>query len=472
MPDESDLTSDALESSLNVSSAAAMFPNAKSLFQIQLKTLEEITSDCYVFLDANVLLHPYNTSKDALAAIEKTYTTLTQVNRLFIPGQSAREFAKNRETKFSQLHKQLSDFKSRLIKVTDPDPPLIATLASPYLEALDKYQQVKQQHAALVEAAKVLCEANKVYNLSLKPVQEAFEDTIRYISKSSWNDQVTDMYSTLFTEDLIVETTESIELLRKDLILRQYHSIAPGYKDKSKDDNGIGDLLIWKAILEKCERENKHALFVTSEKKSDWWVKNGDNLLYPRFSLIEEFYRSTNGNTFHISSFSDFLELFGNDITIVEEVRSEESRINNSSTTLLMSIVENITRNLDGLGQAVTGDQIRKFLTDSGYNIFNETTQVSVIGPDRRFCFHQHATQITQIASYMTLEGIDMYDKIMGSIQGEFEWTDLMSTCPSGIWYSHIQAEHATRVQRRQNICIFNTSRYGYKVVLESHTMI
>src|SRR5205085_6004956 len=46
--------------------------------------------------------------------------------------------------------------------------------------------------------------------------------------------------------------------------------------------------------------------------------------LYPRYELIDEFRRSSGGQSFHIIKFSTFLDLYGASKKVVEEVRKEE----------------------------------------------------------------------------------------------------------------------------------------------------
>ena len=73
-----------------------VYPDATELFTFRLKPIEEIEGDCIFVLDTNALLVPYATSQESLDVIKPTYERLIGENRLFIPGQVAREFVKNR----------------------------------------------------------------------------------------------------------------------------------------------------------------------------------------------------------------------------------------------------------------------------------------------------------------------------------------------------------------------------------------
>jgi hypothetical protein len=68
-----------------------------------------------------------------LKEIRATYEKLVTERRLTIPGQVAREFAKNRATKIGELYKQLSD-KRNVSQLQKGQYPL--------LESLTEYQDV------------------------------------------------------------------------------------------------------------------------------------------------------------------------------------------------------------------------------------------------------------------------------------------------------------------------------------------
>ena len=48
--------------------------------------------------------------------------------------------------------------------------------------------------------------------------------------------------------------------------------------------------------------------------------------MYPRYELVDEFRRTSDGQSFHIVSFSEFLTLFGASPQVVEEVHREETQ--------------------------------------------------------------------------------------------------------------------------------------------------
>lgn len=87
----------------NILISNIIYPDAESLFKFQLAPLEEIKNDCLVVIDTNVLLLPYTVNQKSLEEIRKTYAELIASKRLVIPGQVAREFARNRATKIAEF---------------------------------------------------------------------------------------------------------------------------------------------------------------------------------------------------------------------------------------------------------------------------------------------------------------------------------------------------------------------------------
>jgi DNA-binding response OmpR family regulator len=67
--------------------------------------------------------------------------------------------------------------------------------------------------------------------------------------------------------------------------------------------------------------------FVSGDEKPDWWHRSEGQTLYPRYELVDEFRRHSEGQSFHIIPFSQFLEIYGASQSIVQEVRREEVKV-------------------------------------------------------------------------------------------------------------------------------------------------
>ena len=163
-----------------------------------------------------------------------------------------------------------------------------------------------------------LCIADSVHYQAAKELEkliiqktEELRDKLKSIKEDvktwNWDDPVSALYRTIFTPEVIIETTKSESEIEKDLEFRIEHQIAPGFKDSNKIDKGIGDLIIWTTILELGKTNNKHVTFVSNEKKSDWFHSEFKTSLYPKYELFDEFRRETSGQSINIINFEEFL---------------------------------------------------------------------------------------------------------------------------------------------------------------------
>src|SRR5262245_13031990 len=150
------------------------YPEASQVFATHLKPIDEIKDDCYIVLDTNALLVPYNTGKESLAQIKKNCQSLAKKKRLIIPGQVAREFARNRANKIVELYQQLS---------RKANTPKLHKGKYPLLEGLKEYQQALQLEGEIDKA--------------LGDYREAIEGVLKHIKNWTWNDPVSLLYGEL-----------------------------------------------------------------------------------------------------------------------------------------------------------------------------------------------------------------------------------------------------------------------------------
>jgi rRNA-processing protein FCF1 len=278
-----------------------LFPDAVEIFAFAPASLAQALENGIVVVDTNVLLVPYTTGPASLEQIRRTYETLVTEKRLRIPGQVAREFADNRAEKLKTLYQQLS--RKREINLTRYEYPL--------LEGLAEYAEVLQRETAIVSA--------------LAEYRKAIGKLLTTVEAWNWDDPVSLIYRQLFVPEVIVEPPFDRDELLEELRFRQEHEIPPGYKDSSNKYSGIGDLLIWKALLDIGKQTSRDVVFVSGDEKSDWRYQSENTALYPRFELLQEYRAASGGRSLLIISFARLLEQFGVPAPVVEEVRKEEA---------------------------------------------------------------------------------------------------------------------------------------------------
>lgn len=282
--------------------AETVYPEAAAIFTTLPKKLTDIKEECFVVLDTNALFVPYAIGKESLKQIKKTYKALVAQNRLIIPGQVAREFAKNRAAKLVDLFQRLTQKRNSI--------PELQMGKYPLLEDLSEYKQAVQLETAI--------------NKQIQEYRRTLGKVLEYVQAWNWDDPVSILYNEIFTHDVVYDPSFDKDKIRAELELRYAHDIPPGYKDSDKDDKGIGDFLIWKTILDIGNSRRRSVILVSGEEKNDWRHKTNNQVLYPRYELVDEFRRESEGHQFHLIQFSDFLNLYGASEQVVQEVRQRE----------------------------------------------------------------------------------------------------------------------------------------------------
>lgn len=296
-----------------------LYPDPVDLFVSRLVPTAD-SAGVMVAIDTNALLLPYTIGKDDLGALAETYRRLAAEKRLFLPARSAREFIKHRDRKLAELLKAMVDERSKIAVSVSTLPPM--------LEELEGYNELR-------DAATKLADGRKDYGKA----QDALR---RGILAWRGNDPVTALYAEVFTAETVIEHEESRDTLKAEWIVRLRDKIPPGYKDGAKPDLGIGDYLVWKALLRLGRTHKKDVIFVTGEEKADWFVRSAGEPVFARPELLAEYRRASTGANLHLSSLADLLSQFGASTEVVAEVRSAEASANASvrsartSTPLLL----------------------------------------------------------------------------------------------------------------------------------------
>ncbi|MDT8699445.1 PIN-like domain-containing protein [Kluyvera ascorbata] len=140
-------------------------------------------------------------------------------------------------------------------------------------------------------------------------------------------------------------------------VTRYEDKIPPGYKDRSKSEldeyiysgcsykKEFGDLIIWKQIIDMAKSPDVNSVvFITDEKKEDWWYQIRKKMIGPLQALQTEIYKETNIEHFKMYDTKSFLEaasVYANvkinkssleDILSVNKVNYEHFSIENETT--------------------------------------------------------------------------------------------------------------------------------------------
>jgi hypothetical protein len=256
-------------------------------------TVKKIVTDGSICFDANALLDLYRVNKDQR---EEILAVLEGVSgRIFIPYQVAWEFHKNR----------LSAVRS--------NQAIYTTLLDSRFELQEK--NLKQLHdEKLREEIKELHkEISKTFDKAVTKFQTAVaklrdEHTIS-IQKMIDDDPVLETLESALTESNIGlrPTSDVLKNRREAALGRLQLGIPPGFKDSGKDDP-TGDYLIWCELVDHAEESGRPLLFVTNDKKEDWYRSSvSGTSLGPRAELVVEMRERSPETLYHQADLGSFL---------------------------------------------------------------------------------------------------------------------------------------------------------------------
>lgn len=230
--------------------------------------LSELWKHSTFAIDANVLLNLYRYSPATRSELEAALKSVEA--RLFLPHQAAREFFRNR---LSVTVGQAEEY-SKAVKTIDE---LAANLADhkrhPFIpeEALPRFSEQ-------VDTLKTLLNQQR-------------ETLLRRLTQDEILDGLERMFAGRTGEAF--SGTEVAEIIAEGEG-RYAREVPPGFKDGKKDAAGddsrrFGDLILWKQLIKRATTDKRPLIFVTDDKKEDWWLQLSGRTVGPRTELREEF---------------------------------------------------------------------------------------------------------------------------------------------------------------------------------------
>lgn len=266
---------------------------------------KKLWKECTFVFDTNVLLSLYTFSDDVRDNYIEIFKAIK--DRIWMPYQVGKEYFKNRiecidnqERVFNRTIEKLEKIKNQInsTDILPTDHPVLNT------------DKIKEN----------LCNSISTQIEEIKKQESEYSglfknDSILYTLLSLFEGKVGEKYS----ED---KMKSQIEEANK----RYKNKIPPGYKDENKDGNEkYGDYLIWKQIIDYAKEKQIPIIYVTNDRKEDWWWINKDKkTLGPRSELRREFldecgtdYYMYSANSF-LKHATEYLKLKVNENTIEE----------------------------------------------------------------------------------------------------------------------------------------------------------
>lgn len=278
------------------------------------ENLKKVWEASLFVFDANIILNLYRYSDATRVEFLRILNKLK--DQVWIPHRAAEEYLNNRLTVIGQQEKSYDD-----------------TIKS--IESLQQNLDNTRQHPFV--SRKIMTKVNRVFN----EIRDELETNKSIHTNRINNDAIKDTIAKIFEHSVgFPYNKDRLEKLISEGEERYKQKIPPGFKDGAKvNDSDIlsdkcrkyGDLIVWSQVIDKALEINKDILFVTDDKKEDWWEKFNGKTLGPRPELVKEFKEKTN-QKFHMYQADRFLELakeiLGEKVSneIVEEVREIRRR--------------------------------------------------------------------------------------------------------------------------------------------------
>ncbi|PMS14448.1 hypothetical protein C0Z18_31630 [Trinickia dabaoshanensis] len=268
--------------------------------------LLELWREATFVLDANVLLSLYRYPQQARDDLFKVLESIA--NRLWIPFNVALEFQRNR----------------------------IAVIAAENAKFEETVDQLDAAESKLVEAVEKLELDRRGLGIDTAPLRESLKGAIQEIRSAvsagksrqlaiSHDDEVRERLELILRDNVGRPPTNQKEVddLITDGDFRYQRKIPPGFKDSSKARNptdakyfhdGIeytaeyGDLIVWRQVIAHAKRNGlQKVVFVTNDKKEDWWLRESGKTLGPQPQLIQEIRREAGVDVFWMYAVDQFL---------------------------------------------------------------------------------------------------------------------------------------------------------------------
>ncbi|MEG4588909.1 PIN domain-containing protein, partial [Microcoleus sp. MOSTC5] len=274
--------------------------------------------DATFVFDTNFLLDLYRVSH---STAENFLNILQQIkNRIWLPYQVADEFLRRRE---EIIASEVESFQKAL-------------------SVIEKWKSEQQNFNSLrgslrqtgrIVSAEVdfLFGDQKHYLDAVDAVEKAFREKIEQITSDhsslhSDKDSILENLLLLFDSKVGEPFNEQIlPNLYKEADDRYKREKPPGFMDakEKEDERKYGDFILWKQILEFAKKESRPIIFVTGEKKVDWWIKKNGQIISPHVELRREFHEYVH-QPFWMYQTQDFLQIAKDKLMVEIDPKSIE----------------------------------------------------------------------------------------------------------------------------------------------------
>jgi len=331
----------------------------------------------FVF-DSSALLNLYRYPKDAKEDLLIVLNAIS--SRIWIPFQVALEFQENRLevvssqiSKFAEIKKKINDTKNSFEQ---------------------DFAELRKRHSS-INPTRLQQELEGSFSSFLLEL-----DALQNKQLTVDDDKTRDEIDALLEGKIGSPPSKAdLEAIYSNGKTRYEQRIPPGYMDKEKGKTRenvkpneklvysygdlifkpeYGDLLVWKQIIEEAKAQNwKYLIFVTDDRKEDWWWKfdsEGTKTIGPRPELIQEIYSEAQVTCFYMYNSERFLDFAKNHLGIDVKQESIDQVGDIVRTNIPKGLLFQKGNNIDQLVENATLEWLKETYTDSDFLKFSDSS--------------------------------------------------------------------------------------------------
>lgn len=262
-------------------------------YPIEKVEIDRIWNDGIFCYDANVLLNIYRYTEETRSNIFSNIEHF--ISRSILPYQACYEYQKNKRVVVDSLRGSYD----KIIKV------LNAVESNVKSGDLNKYRK----HCALDIEKDVINPIEKTIVKVIKKIEKSKDIHSTFINEDNIHTKITNLFTNRISEEITEDVLKKIYAEGKN---RYEKLIPPGFADaknksNSPENNLYGDLIIWKHLIEIAKKEDKDVIFITDDRKNDWWDNYNGQTKGALPQLFKEFRKMSNHNIL-IYTVEDFMK--------------------------------------------------------------------------------------------------------------------------------------------------------------------
>src|SRR3989338_5382621 len=228
----------------------------KEFYRYSDDEIKNIWNECIFVFDTNVLLDLYRYSKDTSDKYIDILKKIKTEKRIWIPHQVGLEFHKKRIILISDLKNSYSEIKNILD----------SSIKDTQKKIDDKYHK---EHPFL-DLKKINIELDTCLKKIVETINKNEKAHPDWFNKDTIVDELNKLLKGSIGEEYSKKKLTEIYREGKE---RYSNNIPPGYEDapNKDDERRYGDLILWYQIIDKAKNSKKPIIFITRDKKEDWW---------------------------------------------------------------------------------------------------------------------------------------------------------------------------------------------------------